>query len=147
MESGAASASPQAIEISAPPFLERETLVALLALAFVLFVLSLVQQGKQRRKILLLTAGLVLVVDLPYTIEEALFVREARSAATWIEAEQARLGSLPTEEQFANGYEPLLLEGLWYSKSEAAFHLQWSRATQSSSQLGYHSDGVIWGND
>jgi hypothetical protein len=146
-ESGAAQAPVQALEAPEPPLVDKETLAALLALAFVVLVLSLVQQGKQRRRILLVTAGLLLAVDLPHTIEELLFVREARSAAAWIAAEQERTGLLPTEERFASGYEPLLIDDLWYSRREATFSLQWSRATRSSSELGYRSDGKIWGND
>ena len=146
-ESGAEQAPSQALEAPEQPLVDKETVAALLALAFVVLVLSLVQQGKQRRRILLVTAGLLLAVDLPHTVEELLFVREARTAAAWIEAEQERTGLLPTEEQFASGYEPLLIDDLWYYKREATFSLQWSRATQSSSELGYHSDGEIWGND
>ena len=130
-----------------PPLLETQTLFALLGLAFVLLVLSLVQQGGQRRRIILVTAGLVLAVDLPYTIEEVLFVREARSAAAWVEVEQARTGLLPTEEQFASGYEPLRIGDMWYSREKDTFSFFWPRALNSSSSLGYHSDGTIWGND
>ncbi len=148
MESVAEQVPMQALETPKPPLVDRETLFALLALAIVVLVLSLVQQGGQRRRILLLTAGLLLAVDLPHTIEELLFVREARSAAAWIEAEQGRTGFLPTEGQFANGYEPLLIDDLYYyTQDDASFSFSWSRATLSTSELGYHSDGSIWGND
>lgn len=147
-ESVAEKAPMQALEAPEPPLVDRETLSALLALAFVILTLSLVQQGGQRRRILLITAGLILAVDLPHTIEELLFVREARSAAAWIEAEQERTGLLPTEEQFAIGYEPLLIDDLYYyTQDDASFSFSWSRATLRTSALGYHSDGSIWGND
>ncbi len=148
-ELGAEQTSTQAREAPELPLVDKETQAALLALAIAVLILSLVQQGRQRRRILLVTAGLILAVDLPHTIEELLFVREARSAAAWIEAEQERTGLLPTEEQFASGYEPLLIDDLHYyhTQDDASFSLQWSRAILSTSELGYHSDGSIWGND
>lgn len=129
------------------PLVEPEILFALAGLAFVLLTLSLVQQGRQRRRIILAALGLFIAVDLPFTIEEVLFVREARSAAAWVEAEEERTGLLPSEQQFADGYEALLIDDLRYSQHDGDFSFYWARSLQRSAMLGYDSDGDVWGND
>jgi hypothetical protein len=133
------------------PLLEREHVFALLVLAAAGLVLSLIQQAGQRRRVLLIGAGALVLIDMPYTIEEHLFVREARHAAAWVEAQHARTGSWPAEEEFKERYEPLRIANLWYSPPASAedetFSFQWPRYLQRSAGLGYHSDGTIWGND
>lgn len=129
------------------PLLEREHLAALAALAAAGLVLSLVQQRAQRRRIVLGAAGLMLLLDLPFTIEEQLFAREARAVEAWAEDARERTGSWPSQEQFAAEYQPLLLSKLRYSTRSDTWSLSWARALQGTAGVGYHSDRGFWGND
>ena len=133
--------------LSSDPLISRATLAALLGLAAAVVVLSMIQQRAQRRRVILVSLGVLLAVDLPHTVEEAIFLREARSAAAWVDAERERTGELPSEEGFVAGYEPLTIDDLWYYSSGEDYSFAWGRRTQATCELGYNSDGSVWGND
>ena len=89
----------------------------------------------------------MLLLDLPFTIEEQLFAREARAVEAWAEDARERTGSWPSQEQFAAEYQPLLLSRLRYSTRSDTWSLYWARALQGTAGVGYHSDRGFWGND
>jgi hypothetical protein len=133
------------------------TLADLIPVAFAgLIVLTfwLIQRRRQRWIALAWTLGLMMPIEAVYQVEEGLFRAEAQHAAAWVEARLEARGALPTSEEFDKEYEPRWLSRLHYYTKKGSdpdgspsWALHWSRATQRSSALGYHSDGRIWGND
>ena len=139
------------------PTVPTWTLADLIPVAFAgLIVLTfwLIQRRRQRWIALAWTLGLMAPIEAVYQVEEGLFRAEAQHAAAWVGARLEARGALPTSEEFDKEYEPRWLSRLHYYTKKGSdpggspsWALHWSRATQRSSELGYHSDGRIWGND
>jgi hypothetical protein len=142
---------------SALPVAPTWSLFDLVPFAFAgLIVLTfwMIQRRRQRWLALAWTLALLAPVEAVHQVEEGFFRAEAQHAVAWVEARLQESGSLPTSEEFKQNYEPRWLSRLHYYPTDGtdpggspSWALHWSRATQHSSELGYHSDGRIWGND
>ena len=136
------------------PSWEWTDLVPWLFGALIVLTFWMLQRRRQRWLALAWTSGLFAPIEAVYQVEEGLFRAEAQHAAAWVDARFEEGGRLPTSEEFAQEYEARWLSRLYYFPGEGtdpdgspSWSLQWSRATAQSCELGYHSDGTIWGND
>ena len=129
-------------------------LVPWLCAGLVALTFWMIQRRRQRWLSLAWTVGLMAPLEAVYQVEEGLFRAEVSHVAAWVDARFEERGVLPTSEEFAQEYEARWLSRLHYFPGEGtdpdgspSWSMQWSRATQHTSALGYHSDGTIWGND
>ncbi len=144
----------QQIEAQAPALSDSElpsfsAVLVLIAEGFVVLILLIaMQQRSQRRMIILCSLIAVVLVEVPYQIEEAIFRQDRKRAVDYLDAAFKKSGTYPSAEVFVASGPRLRSKAPWLVVENENFYFYWSRPLSPGFSICSSSkDGRIWVQD
>ncbi len=114
----------------------------------VVILLIAMQQRSQRRMILLCSLIAVVLVEVPYQIEEAIFRQDRKRAVDYLDAAFKKSGTYPSTEVFVASGPRLRSKAPWLVVENENFYFYWSRPLSPGFSICSSSkDGRIWVQD
>ncbi|BCX47979.1 hypothetical protein HAHE_18870 [Haloferula helveola] len=111
-------------------------------------LLLAIQQRVQRRRVFLLLVGGILLVEIPFEIEEFLFRKDRELVREHIAGVVDRTGSFPNTDELRNDGPELHAKGVSVYSTEDDFSLFWNRPLSSGFAICFSAkDNRVWIQD